>query len=114
VTVEFFLILPLILLVLIGGVQVVAVAQSRIELVGAAREGVRIAATAPDPSLAVAAVQRALSPSVRDRARISVSRPLVVGQSARVVVSLRHLLGNPFPESFGVDLSASATMRVER
>jgi Flp pilus assembly protein TadG len=114
VTVEFFLILPLVVLVLMGGLQVVVIAQTRIEMVGAAREGARVAATTPDPSRAVAATQAALDPRIRDGARISVTRPSVVGQPARVVVSLRHVLGSPFPDSFGVDLSASATMAVER
>jgi hypothetical protein len=37
----------------------------------------------------------ALPPSVRDRARVSVTRPAVPGRQATVVVSLRHRLGPP-------------------
>ena len=51
VTVEFFLVLPLVILVLVAGVQLVSLARARIELVGAVREGARVAATSPDLSL---------------------------------------------------------------
>ena len=114
VTVEFFLVIPMVILVLVAGLQVVGVARTRIELLGAVREGARVAATTPDPAKAVDAVQAALPPLVRDRVRVSVSRPSVVGAPARVTAQLRHLFGLPFPEQMGVDLSASATMLVER
>lgn len=105
---------PLVVLVLVAGLQVVSVSRARVELGGAAREGARVAATAPDPARAVAAVQAALPPAMRERARVSVSRPSVVGEPARVVVRVRHPLGLPFPPGTGVELSASAVMRVER
>lgn len=114
VTVEFLLVVPLLIVVLVGGLQVVSLARARIELLGAVRDGARVAATSPDPAKAVEAVQNALAPSVRDRVRISVSRPGVVGAPARVSARLRHRLGAPFPDGFGVDLSVSATMLVER
>lgn len=113
-TIEFFLVVPLVILVLVAGLQVVSVARARIELVGAAREGARVAATTPDPAKAVAAVTRALPSTWRDRVRISVSRPAVVGSPARVAVRLHYRLGPPFPNDLGFDLSASATMLVER
>ncbi|HIE22531.1 MAG TPA: hypothetical protein EYP73_08045 [Acidimicrobiia bacterium] len=113
-TVEFFLTLPLILLVLAAGVQVVALAQARVELQGAVREGVRVAATAPDPSRAVEAVRAALPEGLRDRTRISVSRPSVVGRPARVTARVRLALPLPLSKGLEVDLSASATMLVER
>ncbi len=106
--------IPMVILVLVAGLQVVSLARARIELVGAARDGVRVAATTPDPARAVEVVMAALPPSVRARARVAVTRPGVPGQPAKVVVHLRHLLGPPFPDDFGVDLSASATMLVER
>ena len=111
---EFFLVLPLVFLVLAGGLQLVSVARAKVELSGAAREGARIAATTPDPARAVEAVESALPPEVRGRARISVERPGVVGKPARVTISVRHHFGVPFPEGFGVDLSSSAVMAVER
>lgn len=113
-TVEFFLVIPMVIVVLVAGIQVVSIARARIELLGAVREGARVAATTPDPARAVDAVQDALPGAVRDRVRISVSRPSVAGHPARVSARLRHFLGAPFPPSFSVELSASATMLVER
>lgn len=114
VTIELFLVLPIVVLVLVAGLQLAGAARARIELVGAVREGARVAATSPDPAKAVAAVQAALAPELRDRTRISVSRPSVVGSPARVTATTTHELGPPFPSGFGVDLSASASMLVER
>jgi Flp pilus assembly protein TadG len=114
VTVEFFLVIPLLIVVLAAGIQVISVARARVELLGAVREGARVAATTPDPARAVAAVRSAMPPGERDRVRISVSRPAVVGRPARVTASMRHDLRIPFLEDLGVDLSATATMLVER
>lgn len=111
---EFFLVIPLVVLILAAGVQVVSVARTRVELTGAVREGARVAATTPDPAKSVEAVRNALDPAVRDRVRISVSRPGIVGSPARVSATMRHLFGRPFPEGFGVDVSATAAMLVER
>jgi len=112
--VEFFLVLPMVILVLVAGLQVVGVARARIELIGAVREGARIAATTPDPARAVDAVQAALPPEARDRVRISVSRPGVVGKPAKVSGTLSHQLFAPLPTDLSVEISASAVMLVER
>ncbi|MFZ0013238.1 MAG: TadE/TadG family type IV pilus assembly protein [Acidimicrobiia bacterium] len=114
VTVEFFLVVPLLVVVLVAGIQVISVARTRIELLGAVREGARVAATTPDPSRAVAAVRGALAPGQRDRVRISVSRPGVVGRPARVIATYRHNLPIPFLDDVGFDLRVSASMLVER
>lgn len=114
VTIELFLVIPIAVLVLVAGLQVVSLAKARIELVGAVREGARVAATTPDPARAVSAVQAALPPDVRTRTRVSVSRPSVVGSPARVTARSRHVLGPPFPDDLGVEISATATMLVER
>lgn len=114
VTIELLLVLPIVVLVLVAGLQVVDAARARIELVGAVREGARVAATSPDPVKAVDAVQAALPPAIRASTRVSVSRPSVVGSPARVSAILNHELGPPFPAGFGIDLAASATMLVER
>ena len=111
---EFFLVLPMVILVLVAGLQVVGVAKARIELIGAVREGARTAATTPDPARAVDAVHAALQPRIRDRVRISVSRPSVVGKQARVTATLRHQMTFPLPSGLGIDISASAVMLVER
>jgi Flp pilus assembly protein TadG len=114
VTVELFLVLPVAILVLVASLQLIGVARTRIELQGAAREGARVAATTPDPARAVEAVLASLTPETRASARVSVERPSRVGAMARVSVSMRHILGAPFPDSVGVDLSASAIMRTEK
>ena len=114
VTIEFFLVVPLLILVLAAGVQVISAARARIELVGAVREGARVAATTPDPARAIDAVRAAMPPRDRDRVRITVSRPAVVGRPARVTASMRHEFAVPWLDAFGVDLSASASMLVER
>lgn len=113
-TIELFLVIPMVVLVLVAGLQVVSLARVRIELVGAARDGARVAATTPDPARAVEAVMAALPASVRDRVRVAVTRPSVPGQPARVEVLLRHRLGPPFPADFGIEMTASASMLVER
>ncbi|MEX1125911.1 MAG: TadE/TadG family type IV pilus assembly protein [Acidimicrobiia bacterium] len=113
-TVEFFLVLPLVVLVAVASIQVMGIARARLELQAAARDGARVAATTPDPSRAVDSVMAALAPEVRERARISVERPDRVGVPAQVTVRLRHLLGVPFPAGMGVDLTATASMRTER
>ena len=113
-TVEFFLVVPLLIVVLAAGIQVISVARTRIELLGAVREGARVAATTPDPARAVEAVREALSPADRDRARISVSRPSVPGRPAQVSARLRHVLPLPFLDDLGFEVRASASMLVER
>jgi Flp pilus assembly protein TadG len=112
--VEFFLVVPLLVVVLVAGIQVVSVARTRIELLGAVREGARVAATTPDPAKAVAAVRDALAPTQRDRVRISVSRPGVVGRPARVTATFRHSLPVPLIDDLAFDISVSASMLVER
>lgn len=111
---EFFLVLPMVVLVVVASIQLIGVARARVELQAAVREGARIAATTPDPARAVEAVLASLPSGMRDGARVSVERPSRVGAPATVIVSIRHPLGRPFPASLGVDLSARATMRTER
>ncbi len=110
---ELALLVPLILVMLALLVEVAVVARVQIEMVGAAREGARVAATTPDPARALEAVRRALGGRGSD-ARVSVHRPHVVGQSAEVKVSVAHQVGLPVLGGFTVPLSARAVMRVER
>lgn len=113
-TVEFFLLLPLVVVVLAASIQVIGMARMRLELQSAVRDGARVAATTPDPSRAVEAVLAAMSPQSRERLRVSVQRPATVGAAARVSATIRYLLGPPFPSDYGMDISASAIMRTER
>jgi len=110
--VEFALVLPVVLLVLLAVTQVAVVARTQLELANAAREGVRRAATAPDPAEAVDAVRRALDPKIAARVRVQVRRPHVVGRPAEVTVILPvRLVGLA---GMKVRLRSSAVMRVER
>lgn len=110
---EFALVLPMLLLLLLAAVEVAVVARTQLEVVNAAREGAREAAANPDPAEAVTAVQRALGP-VGASARVEVSRPHVVGERAKVVVRLPHTLGAPLFGGISIELQARSVMRVER
>lgn len=112
-TVELALLVPLVLLLLVLVVETAVVARLQIEVVGAAREGARVAATTPDPAQALTAAQQALGERGRD-ARVAVHRPHVVGHSAKVTVSLVHRIGILGFGEFSVPLSATSVMRVER
>ncbi len=114
VTVEFFLALPLVMVVLIAGLQVVSVVQTKVELQGAVREGVRVAATTPDPAAAVDAVASALAPEIADRVRISVSRPAAAGKPATVTATMQYVVDLWILPDISVGLSANATMRTEK
>ena len=111
--VEFALVLPLVLFVMLAAVEVAVAARVQLEVTGAAREGAREAATTPEPERAVAAVRRALGDAGR-RARVSVVREHVVGGTAEVVVRLRHRVASPLFGGFDVTLVGRAVMRVER
>lgn len=111
---EFVLVLPLIVLVLVACLEMAGLARARVVVVAAAREGARVAATHPDPADAATAVRDALGEPMGARARISVSRPHVVGRPATVEVAVRHSLAAPVLEGLSVTLSGRATMRVER
>lgn len=110
---EFALLLPLVVLVVLAVVEVAVVARTQLEVVHAAREGAREAATAPDPAQAAAVARRALGARGSD-AGIRVSRPHVVGGRAVVEVRLRHRVAVPFLGGFPVELRGRAEMRVER
>jgi len=112
-TVEFALLIPLILLVLLAAVEVAVAARVQLEVVAAAREGAREAAVSPDPARALAVARNALG-DAGERARITVSRPHVVGEPARVTVRLdHHFRVLPFG-GLTVELKGTAAMRVER
>lgn len=108
---EFALVLPVVLLVLLAVVEVAVVARAQLEVSQAAREGAREAATSPDPERAVAVVQGFLG---NEEARVAVSREHRVGGRAEVVVRLRHSIAAPLFGGFDVVLIGRSTMRVER
>jgi hypothetical protein len=106
--------IPTLILVLLALLEVVVVARVQLELVAAAREGARVAATDVDPAAAVRATQQAVGPNLSDRIVVEVTRPTVPGRQATVRVSLRHQLVTPLLRWVSVDLSGRAVMRVER
>jgi Flp pilus assembly protein TadG len=111
--VEFALVLPLVLLVLLAAVEVAVVARLQLEVSHAAREGARQAATRPGIDHAVEAARRSPGPA-GDAARVSVTRDQHVGGLAEVVVRLPHRLGAPLLGGLEVVLVGRAVMRVER
>lgn len=106
--------IPTLLLVLLAILEVVVVARIQLELVAAAREGVRVAATAPNPETAVDATTAALSPELGQWAKVSVVRPAIVGRQAIVTVTIRHRLTTPIMRWATVELHGRAVMRVEK
>jgi Flp pilus assembly protein TadG len=111
--VEFALVLPLVLLVLLAVVEVAVVARAQLEVAHAAREGARQAATEPGTDRAVEAVRRSLG-AAGSEARVTVRRDTYVGGSAEVVVRLRHRIAAPLFGGAEVVLVGRAVMRVER
>ena len=114
VALELALGIPTLILVVLAMLEVIVVARLQLELVAAAREGTRVAATVVDPSAAVRATLDAIGPVLSDRIRVEVTRPTVPGRLAIVRVSLRHHLVTPVLRWISVDLSGRAVMRVER
>lgn len=113
-SVEFVLLLPVFLAALVLLAEVVSVGRLQIELVGAAREGARVAATDPAPTSAISAARSALAPTVADVAAVSVSRPAVVGAAATVEVRMPYRAADWLLGGLEVELRGRATMRVER
>jgi Flp pilus assembly protein TadG len=111
--VEFALVVPLVLVLVLGLVEVALVARSQMEVVNAAREGARAAAASPDPSDAVRAARASLGQS-GSIAQVSVRRPDVVGRLAEVRVTLPYRVAAPLFGGVGVGITAKAVMRVER
>lgn len=109
-TVEFALLLPLVLAVLLGIVQAGLVVRDQVAVVHAAREAARAAAVDPDPRRAVAAARRVLA-----GARVEVHDRGPVGEPVRVTVAYRSPTDLPLVGPFVPDpvLRAEAVMRVE-
>ena len=110
-TVEFALILPLVIFAALAIIQVGLVVRDHLAVVHAAREAVRAASVDPDPSSAVDAAHRTLP-----HADVDVSPRPSVGESITVEVRYRAvtdvpLVGVLFPDPV---LHSRAVMRVEK
>lgn len=112
-TIETALVVPIVLLVLLACFELASLAVTRIELVAAAREGARVAASAADPALAVTAARSALGEPLNALARVSVRRPQVSGRQAVVVIEVRRRLRTPLLDAIAVPIVARAVMVVE-
>lgn len=112
-TIEAALVLPVILIVLLAAFELTVLAITRLELVAAARDGARVAATVADPARAVEAVRNALDPELSQAASVSVTRPTISGRPAQVVVSVVRQLKTPLLSALSVPLSVKAVMVVE-
>jgi hypothetical protein len=110
-TVEFALLLPLIVFAVLAVLQVGLVVRDRVAVVHAAREAARAASVDPDPSRAVKAARRTLPDAeVAVGARPAVGEPISVEVSYRSVTDL-PLVGALFPDPV---MRSRTVMRVER
>lgn len=113
-TVEAAFVIPVILVVLMAVIEITSLVATQLELVTAAREAARVAATVPDPSQAATAAREVLGPPLASAVKITVSRPAVVGKPAVVVISFAKPLVTPLLDGIKVPLTARAVMRVEQ
>ena len=114
--VEFALVLPVVLLVLLALIQVAALARDRLVLTEAARAGARAASVEDSDEAAATAARAAAAGLDPDRLAVSVARAGARGSPVTVSVSytvpiVAALAGWLLPDS--VDLHAEATMRQE-
>lgn len=112
--VEFAIVLPLVLLVLVASLELVAVTRVQLQVTHAAREGARQAATSPEPADAVQAVRSALPSNLATEARVTVERPHVVGEQAKVGVRIAYRFAAFAFGGLMLTVGAEAVMRVER
>jgi hypothetical protein len=110
-TVEFALLIPLVVFAALAIIQVGLLVRDELGVVHAAREAARAASVDPDPSSPVRAAHRTLPGADVDvGARPEVGGDITVTVHYTSVTDL-PLVGVLFPDP---DLHASATMRVER
>lgn len=110
-TVEFALVLPLVIFLVLAVLQTALVVRDYVATVHSAREAVRAASVDRDPDAPAAAAHRVLR-----RAHVDVDARPAVGAPIRVVVTYTShtdlpLVGPLFPDP---ELRATATMRTER
>ena len=110
-TVEFALVLPLVILLILAVLQTALVVRDYVATVHAAREAVRAASVDRRPDAAADAARRVLA-----RVHVEVGTRPAVGGPIRVEVTYTShtdlpLVGVLFPDP---ELRASATMRAER
>jgi len=111
-TVEFALVLPVVLILILGLLQVAVLARDQITVLGAAREGVREAIVTSDEG-AIASAAKNAAPGLN--LDVKVTRGTERGDSAKVNVSAPPAKLPIVGEMVGgMNLKASATMRMEK
>lgn len=115
-TVELALVLPLLMTLALGMLQVALIARDQILVVHAAREAARHAAVDPRPAAVRSAATRAAKALKPEALTVEVSR--AAGRTSAVTVSVAYraptgvvLVGPFLPD---VEMGANATMRSER
>ncbi len=110
-TVEFALVLPLVIFLILAVLQTALVVRDYVATVHAAREAARAASVDRDPTAATRAARRVLrDATVEVGARPAVGGPISVTVHFRSHTSL-PMVGALVPDP---DLNATATMRTER
>lgn len=111
--VEWALVLPALLVLIAALAEVTLIARTQIEVIGAAREGVRVAATTPNTDAAVARARAALRPELAAAAVVTVLRPATVGSEAVVDIAVVHRVAGAMFGGVEVEVVGRAVMRVE-
>jgi Flp pilus assembly protein TadG len=110
-TVEFALLLPLVVMAALAVIQVALVVRDHIEVVHAAREAARAVSVDPDPGSASRAAHRVLpGATVQVGARPGIGEPITVRVTYTSKTDL-PLVGVLFPDP---ELHAQSVMRVEK
>jgi Flp pilus assembly protein TadG len=113
--VEFALVAPLLVLLLLGIVEYSKAFQVQATLSDAAREGARVMALANDPTSARAAVRSAATTVPVTNAQITVTPTSCAGAAVTANVTVTVKYHQPFLSGFlggtGVDLAGTAVMR---
>ena len=111
-SVEFALILPAVVLLVVAIIETASAAQLHVQVTHAAREGARAAATIADPDTVIETTARALGAHAAS-ARITVERTWIVGSPAVVRIEVPHRVFSRILGGFELVLRGEATMRVE-
>lgn len=114
--VEFALVLPILILLILGMIEFGWILNGQITLTSAAREGARVAIIYESPSDASTAVQSAVSSSAESSSLIGVTTATTFNETTkRAIVNvngkIKPIIGLFFQED--VSLTAKAEMRIE-
>jgi len=112
--VEFALLLPVVVMLIVAVFEVGVLVQTQLMLTNAAREGARAAAVVVEATDAVSAARESLPGELSDSVRVSVERQSHVGGRAKVTVEYLVVMFERLGGGVEIPLRSSAEMRVER